>query len=863
MSEVIKNSPMMEQWFDCKKEGKDALLLFRLGDFYEAFHEDAHLISKELSITLTKRQGVPMCGIPFHASDAYIDRLITKGYKVAIAEQMGDPKESKGLVHREIVKIVSPGTLIDSALLLDKTNNFFASICQIGKTFGLAFLDLTTGECRVTDLEEKKHLLDELFRLKPKELLISKKLQKDHASLFSELAEEFSFLINVQEDSYFDYQFSHDLLLSHFQIFSLDSFGLKDKPACVQACGGLIFYLQDERHLTLSHIQKIETENLSSYLSIDHTCIKNLEILESLSGHKHTLLELLDKTKTPMGGRLIRNWLRHPLLSVEEIQKRQKAIAELMSHSSSTLKTHLEQVRDLERITMKIVSGYATPKDLGSLRSSLETLPSIQKETSSFSSPLLHEIFLGLKDLSLAQELLQKSLVDQPPFRLSDERIFKSGYNQELDELSHISENSKTWMANYQNQLRESAQIKTLKVGFTRAFGYYIEVSKGQAGKIPDFFQRRQTLVNAERFVTEELKNFEHTILTAEEKIRALENHLFQNLKETLATYANDLHSSAKAIASIDTLLSLATVATQHSYSCPVVDSTDLLYIEKGRHPIIESFGNMGQFIPNDTDLNSSDKRLFLITGPNMAGKSTYIRQVALITIMAQIGSFVPAASAHIGIVDKIFSRIGASDDLSRGQSTFMVEMTETAHILHNATERSLVILDEIGRGTSTYDGIAIAWAVAEFLLTKKTKTLFATHYWELTELEKKFPGALNYNVAVQENPEGIVFLRKIVKGGTDKSYGIHVARLAGLPQMVLQKATEILHSLEKRKSRPKKETCIEEELPLFYYQKSQQISEPWEEIKKEIQSLDVEKTTPIMALQKLFELQQKISNAL
>ena len=786
---------MMSQWYECKKQAPGAVLLFRLGDFYEAFEDDAILLAKELELVLTKRQETPMAGIPAHTCEAYIDRLVSKGYRVAVAEQMEDPKAVKGIVKREIVRMVTPGSVINSTLLSDKSNNFIACLSQINSTYGLAILDLTTADFRVMEFQESQDLIDELGRFSPKELIVSEKCWKHLANNLEELGVSSTL---VREEYHFDHQFACEGLSKHFHVHTLDGFGLKGMLAAINAAGALMTYVKDDLNLNFSHIKSIHPHHLSKYMTLDRITQRHLELVEPLHEKGKTLLKILDETATPMGGRLLREWLLHPLLSVDEIKLRQDHIEKFLNAQTMDLKKHLKEVRDLQRLIMRIETGYANPRDLAGLRFSLEPLPSI--------SQLLQKLGMqGLPDLSELTKKIAGAIVDAPPLRLSDGGIFKSGYHFELDELKTLKSDSQVWLASYQTKLREEVKIKTLKVGYTQAFGYYIEVSRGQSEKMPLSFQRRQTLINTERYISPELKEFEHKILTAEDKIAFLENKLFQELRQEIAQFAESIRQAAKWIAEIDVYLSLAEVAQEHKYTRPIVDNSDLLKIEDGRHSVIEASLERETFIPNDVSFNELE-RLLVITGPNMAGKSTYIRQVALIVLLAQMGSFVPAKQAHIGIVDKLFTRIGASDDLSRGQSTFMVEMSETANILNNATSKSLVILDEIGRGTSTYDGIAIAWSVAEYLLTtknKRAKTLFATHYFELTRLEEEIPGAVNYNVAVHESDKGIVFLRKIVKGGTDKSYGIHVAKLAGLPPAVIKKAQEMLAKLHATAAEP------------------------------------------------------------
>lgn len=861
-----KISPMMAQWHACKKSAPDAILLFRLGDFYEAFYEDAVLISCQLDLTLTKRQEIPMAGVPFHTSEAYIDKLVSKGYRVAIAEQMEDPRAVKGLVKREIVRVVTPGTVVNSTLLTDKSNNFLACIAQVGEVHALSVLDLTTADFKAMEFNDCKELIDELCRLRPKEILIAEKWKKKHEHHVEEIKVQFWPTINVKEDWHFDHSHACDILMRHFRVHNLDGFGLKGMIAAINASGTILHYVHEDLNLSIEHIKSIATEHLNHYMLLDRSTQKHLELFESLhDGQKtHTLLQCIDQTVTPMGGRLLKKWLTHPLLNVEEIKSRQGAVTAFIQswQSSLEIRIHLSEIRDLERLMMRIETGYATPRDLAGLRFSLEHVAPLSQLLTAFTEPVLAQAKYHLSDVSSIVDKIRKCLVDTPPLRLSDGGIFRSGFNPELDELKSLQNDSHAWIARYQVHLKEQTQIKTLKVGYTKAFGYYIEVSRGQSDKIPDSFQRRQTLVNAERFITPELKEFEHKMLHAEEKIAALEYELFNSLRKEAASYAMQVRKIAQAVAIIDCLLSFADIAKTNHYVCPLVDESEILHVEHGRHPVIEATMGTETFIPNDVFLDDQNQRLYLITGPNMAGKSTFIRQVALIAIMAQMGSFVPAKHAHIGMIDKVFTRIGASDDLSRGQSTFMVEMTETANILHNATNRSLVILDEIGRGTSTYDGISIAWAVAEYLLTqpkRRAKTLFATHYWELTELENSIPGAVNYNVAVHESDRGIVFLRKIVKGGTDKSYGIHVAKLAGLPHPVIGRALEMLQKLEKNAGKtcdPQIKSSKETQLSLFLSNEDAKSSV----IIAELKNIDPNHLTPMEALKKITDWKGKLN---
>lgn len=807
--EQEKLTPMMQQWHACKKHAGTAILLFRMGDFYELFHNDAVVASKELNLTLTKRQEVPMAGVPVHTCEAYIDKLIKKGFCVALAEQTQDPKETKGIVNREVVRIFSPGSLLTSSLIAEDTNNYFASVTQVGGMIGLAFLDLTTGEFRTIELQEERQLLSELYRLRPAEILTSKRFRQKYESLFQEISLSYNIMFTVLEDWKFDHQLTYNTLVEHLKVKTLDGFGLKGMVASTDACGALVAHMRDTLCQTLDHITELQTYAIGEFMVLDMMTQRNLELTDPLyeGGKKATLLGVLDQTATSMGARLLRRWIKQPLLDVAAIEARQDAIAAFFNAPEvlEDLQKSLDQVSDMERLMSRIASGYGSPRDLVALGSSLRALPQVKQLIATLRAPLIMDIERELNPLPEVTGLIAAAIVDEPPLRASDGQVIRAGYHAQLDELRTLSADSKTWIANYQAELRDTLGIKTLKVGFNRMFGYFIEVSRQQAERMPDTFQRRQTLVNGERYISPELKDYESKVLTAEDQISRIEAELFLAIRTEVATFSPQINRMGQHLAALDVLASLASVAIKNRYTRPDVDKSEVLVIKEGRHPVVESVHVKEPFISNDTFLDGNDQRMYLITGPNMAGKSTFIRQVALITIMAQMGSFVPASYAHIGIVDKVFTRIGASDDLSRGQSTFMVEMTETANILNNVTKRSLVILDEIGRGTSTYDGISIAWAVAEYLLTaenKMPKTLFATHYWELTKLEGKIPGAVNYNVAVSETPEGIIFLRKIIRGGTDKSYGIHVAKLAGLPSWVIQRSLELLSHLEENANR-------------------------------------------------------------
>lgn len=826
---------MMAQWHSCKQDANDALLLFRLGDFYESFYEDAQKISKEIGLTLTARQGVPMCGLPCHTADTYIDRLIAKGFKVAIAEQEEAP-ETKGLMKRNIARIITPATCVGSQLLSDKQPSFFASLSQVGSMYGLTLLDLTTSTLYSVEFEHIEALADELCRAQPKELLSSHSFHTQHLSLLQELSYRFPYLLHLKEESYFD------LALANRALYVTSDCPREDEKyklelreghvAAVLSSGTLLRYLQEDLKITLPPLSWTGAMDRNTFVAIDRATLRHLELIESLSDRssQHTLLHFLDHTVTSMGGRLLREWIQHPLTSLPEIFARQESISLLLAHpqANTAIRAHLAEIRDLERLIVKLSIGTKTARDLLALGRSLTHLPALKAAIHTLplkSDSLFMRYQAQLADLSSLAHNIVHSLVENPPPKLGDGELFRSGVHLELDRLRSLAKESLQWIARYQADLREESGIKTLKVGFTRAFGYYIEVSAGQKDKVPASFQRRQTLTHAERFTTDALKQFEYQVLTAEERSLALESELFDALRKEALLARDAISRTARAIACIDLLTALAHVAKKEELIRPTLDLSTTLHIERGRHPIVANILGRAHFIANDTTLSPPTSQLMLITGPNMAGKSTYLRQVALLVILAQMGSFVPAKTMHVGIVDRIFSRIGASDNLARGHSTFMVEMQETAHILKEATSRSLILLDEIGRGTSTYDGIAIAWAVAEFLLTtegKKAKTLFATHYWELTHLEKKMEGAVNYQVAIQDTESGVLFLRKIIPGSSHKSYGIHVAKLAGLPMKAVQRAEEILAQLEEsersdvRTEKTKRTKKNDLQLPLF-----------------------------------------------
>ena len=808
-------TPMMKQYLEIKKDNPDSLLFFRLGDFYEMFADDARLASRELDLTLTSRdhgkhqkpaeEQIPMCGIPYHASEAYIARLIAKGYKVAICEQMEDPATAKGLVKRDIIRVVTPGTVIDAACLDDKSSNFLCGIYLDSQAAGVAFCDITTGKAHLTAFtgkERVEHVINELGRFSPAEAILNDGAYSEKA-LTDVLTEKFRcrvenggqrrFLLNEAEKN-IRRQFGDEA-------FSRLPAGT---PAAAMALGGLLNYLYETQKTDLSHINDLDYYEEGRFMELDLTARRNLELTETLRSKekKGSLLWVLDKTKTPMGARCLRSWLERPLLSVTAICKRNSAVAALVEDTIAReeLIAAMTGLGDMERLIGRIVYGTAGGRDMASLRSAIEKLPAVAAQLEQFSTGRLAELRRALDTLDDIGGRIAAVICDEPPFSVREGGFIRDGYDQEVDRLRHILKGGKGVIAEMEAKEKERTGIRTLKIGYNKVFGYYIEVSKSFADQVPDTYIRKQTLVNGERYITQELKDLEHTILTASDRVVALEYELFTQLRQEISAAAARIQQTAAAVAEADALASFAAVAVRNGYCRPDVDESGVIEIRDGRHPVVEQVLKDSLFVPNDTFMGEKEERVAIITGPNMAGKSTYMRQVALIVLMAQMGSFVPAASARIGVVDRIFTRIGASDDLSAGQSTFMVEMTEVADILRHATKHSLLILDEIGRGTSTFDGMSIARAVLEYCADKKllgAKTLFATHYHELTELEDTLPGAVNYNIAVKTRGEDITFLRKIIRGGADRSYGIEVAKLAGLPDKVVQRAKKILKELE------------------------------------------------------------------
>lgn len=869
---MAEYSPMMQHYLDTKSKYKDCILFYRLGDFYEMFFEDAVNVSRELELTLTgkdcgQEERAPMCGIPYHAAETYISRLISKGYKVAICEQLEDPKQAKGIVKRDVIRVVTPGTVIEANLLEDKKNNYIMSIYKNGIYFGVTVCDITTGDFRTTEIKETNNfaaLLDEISKYSPAEIVVNTMLY-DCKEEIDKIKERFEvYITRLDEKEFTD---NYEALSVKYKIVDDEEKNVEDISKymlSVAATNALITYLLDTQKNNLEHINKLIVYSITKYMALDINARRNLEITEKLrdKSKKGTLLWVLDKTATSMGGRLLRRWLNNPLIDVNQINKRLDAVAELKDNIilRGDLTDALKKVYDIERLAGKISYGSANGRDLISLKSSAKQLPEIKKILSQTKSSMLAEIYSELDTLDDIYELIDKTIVDDPPISVKEGGLIKLGYDEEIDKLKTATTDGKNWIIQLEADEREKTGIKGLKVGFNKVFGYYIEVTKSNISLVPDRYIRKQTLTNGERYITEELKNLENQILGAEEKVINLEYNVFAEVREKIEAQIERVQKSAGIVAMLDGLCSLATVAEDQNYVRPEVDGSGVIDIKDGRHPVIEKILPSGSFVQNDTYLDKNNNRLSIITGPNMAGKSTYMRQVALITLMAQIGSFVPASYARIGVVDKIFTRVGASDDLSMGQSTFMVEMMEVAQILKEATGNSLVILDEIGRGTSTYDGLSIAWAVAEYISDKEkcgAKTLFATHYHELTDLENKLEGVKNYSIAVKEKGEDIIFLRKIVKGGTDESYGVHVAKLAGVPQVVTKRANEILKSIERKnvlnnKKIEKQEKGVADgQLTMYNYKLA--------EIAHELDKIDVNELTPIDALNTLVKIKEKM----
>ena len=870
---MAEYSPMMQHYLDTKNEYKDCILFYRLGDFYEMFFDDAITASRELELTLTgkecgQEERAPMCGIPFHAVDNYIAKLISKGYKVAICEQMEDPKFAKGMVKREVVRIVTPGTVIETNLLDEKKNNYIMSIYKNGIYYGISVCDLSTGDFRSTQIKETNNfsiLVDEISRYSPAEIVVNENMYNSQEEI-SKIKERFNVYITNLANEYFSEEY--DQLLLRYNILDENNEkveNLLEKLFCVTSINGLLKYLYETQKNKLDHINTIHLYNVTQYMNLDINARRNLEITEKLrdKSKKGTLLWVLDKTSTSMGGRHLRRWLNDPLVDCKKINERLEAVKELKDNVilRGEIIELLKKVYDVERLAGKISYGSANARDLISLKNSAKQLPYIKKVISETKSKYLRSLYEELDTLDDVYKVIDDAIVEEPPLGVKEGGLIKLGYDEEIDRLKKATTEGKNWIIELEAREKEETGIKGLKVGFNKVFGYYLEVTKSNLSLVPDRYIRKQTLTNGERYVTEELKKLENEILGAEERSINLEYNAFWQVREKVEAQIQRIQKTAGIIAILDTLNSFATVAEDMNYVMPIVDNSGIIDIKDGRHPVIEKMLPSGSFVENDTYLDKDENRLSIITGPNMAGKSTYMRQVALISLMAQCGSFVPASYAHLGVVDKIFTRVGASDDLSMGQSTFMVEMMEVAAILNDATPNSLVVLDEIGRGTSTYDGLSIAWAVAEYISDKEkcgAKTLFATHYHELTELEEKLDGVKNYSVAVKEKGEDIIFLRKIVPGGTDESYGVHVAKLAGVPKAVTKRANEILRNLERKsilsskKQEKENKNVTAGQLDLYNYKLA--------EIAHELDKINLNELTPIDALNKLMDIKEKMA---
>ncbi len=879
---VAELTPMMQQYMTTKKEYNDCILFYRLGDFYEMFFEDALTVTRELEITLTGKncgleERAPMCGVPHHALEVYLNRLVSKGYKVAICEQVEDPKMTKGIVKREVVRVVTPGTNLNPTALDETRNNYIMSITYIANKYGVAIGDVSTGEFMVTELEDGRKLLDEINKISPAEIICNEALGMSGTDL-DEVKNRLNIAVYSLDNWYFDDTSCTQLLCKHFHTSTIDGLGLKDYDSGLIAAGSLLQYLYETQKTDLSHISTVICYATGKYMLLDSSTRRNLELCETLreKQKRGSLLWVLDKTKTAMGARLLRKFTLQPLIDKQLIQERLQAVSELKEQAINReeIREYLIPVYDLERLISRVTYQSANPRDLISLKSSLQMLPHIKCILSDMNSPLLQDLYEAFDTLEDLYQLIEQSIEEEPPLAMKEGGIIKSGYHKDVDTLRSAKSEGKDWLAALEEEEREKTGIKNLRIKYNKVFGYYLEVTNSYQNLVPDYYTRKQTLANAERYIIPKLKELEDTILGAEDKLYALEYELFCKIRNKIGAEVIRVQNAAKIIAHIDTFASLALVAEQNNFVCPTINEKGIVDIKEGRHPVVEKMIPNDMFIANDTYLDDKQKRVSIITGPNMAGKSTYMRQTALIVLMAQIGSFVPAKKANIGVVDRIFTRVGASDDLASGQSTFMVEMTEVANILRNATNKSLLILDEIGRGTSTFDGLSIAWAVVEHISNTKllgAKTLFATHYHELTELEGKIPGVNNYCIAVKENGDDIVFLRKIVKGGADHSYGIQVAKLAGVPDSVISRAkdivielgdADIIHNLrdvqEKEPQKPKKKKRLDE-VDLAQFSLFDTVKD--DDVISEIKEIDISRLTPIDALNTLHKLQNKLNN--
>ena len=876
-------TPMMQQYMETKSQYPDCILFYRLGDFYEMFFDDALTASKELEITLTGKncgmeERAPMCGVPYHAVDGYLTKLVSKGYKVAICEQVEDPKQAKGIVKREVVRIVTPGTILDAAAIDESKNNYIMCIVYIADRYGLSVADVTTGDYFVTELPDGQKLKDEIFKFMPSEIICNESFYMSGMDL-EDMKNRLGITIYSLESWYFDDEICKSKLMEHFKVSSLQGLGLSDYDCGVISAGALLQYLLETQKNDLSHMTHITPYTTGKYMMLDSSTRRNLELCETLreKQKRGSLLWVLDKTKTAMGARTLRKYIEQPLIERTEIERRLDAVTELKEEAISReeIREYLSPVYDLERLITRITYGSANPRDLTAFSTSLEMLPAIHYILEDMKSDLLCEICKEMDTLEDLCSLVKSAIAQEPPIAMKEGNIIRDGYSEEVDTLRRAKSDGKTWLAKLEEQEREKTGIKNLKIKYNKVFGYYLEVTNSYKELVPEYYTRKQTLANSERYITPELKELEDTILGAEDKLYALEYELYCTVRDTIAGEVIRIQKTAKAVAALDVFTSLALVAERNNYIRPTINVQGKIDIKDGRHPVVEQMIPNGSFICNDTVLDDKKQRISIITGPNMAGKSTYMRQVALIVLMAQLGSYVPASKANIGLVDRIFTRVGASDDLA-SQSTFMVEMTEVANILRNATSKSLLVLDEIGRGTSTFDGLSIAWAVVEYISDAKllgAKTLFATHYHELTELEGKINNVNNYCIAVKEKGDDIVFLRKIVKGGADKSYGIQVAKLAGVPDIVINRAKEIVEELAdeditsrvseiaSREAEAKKKTKSKkyDEVDIAQFSLFDTVKD--DDVLEELKAIDVGNLTPIDALNTIYRLQNKLKN--
>ena len=875
----------MQKYIDTKEEYPGCILFYRLGDFYEMFFEDAVTVSRELELTLTGKscgleERAPMCGVPYHAVDGYLNRLVAKGYKVAICEQTEDPKQAKGLVRREVVRVVTPGTILDSQMMDESRNNYIMCIVYLADRYGVSVADVSTGDYFVTELPDGGKLKDEIFKFTPSEIICNESFYMSGMDL-EDLKDRLKIALYALDAWYFDDALCRKKLLEHFQVKTLDGLGLGDLDCGMISAGALLQYLLETQKNNLAHMTHITRYTTGKYMMLDSSTRRNLELCETLreKQKRGSLLWVLDKTRTAMGARTLRKYVEQPLIEQEEIERRLDAVAELKDAAicREEIREYLSPVYDLERLITKITYGTANPRDLTAFSGSLEMLPHVRYILEEMHSDLLCEVRENLDTLEDLCSLVKSAIAEEPPLAMKEGNIIRDGYNEEVDTLRRAKSEGKGWLAKLEEEEREKTGIKNLKIKYNKVFGYYLEVTNSYKNMVPDYFMRKQTLANAERYITPELKELEDTILGAEDKLYALEYELYCAVRDTIAGEVERIQRTAKAVAELDVFSTLALVAERNHYVRPQINGKGVIDIKDGRHPVVEQMIPDGSFICNDTFLNDKKERISIITGPNMAGKSTYMRQTALIVLMAQIGSFVPAEKADIGLVDRIFTRVGASDDLASGQSTFMVEMTEVANILRNATAKSLLILDEIGRGTSTFDGLSIAWAVVEYVSDSKllgAKTLFATHYHELTELEGKIEHVNNYCIAVKEKGDDIVFLRKIVKGGADKSYGIQVAKLAGVPDLVINRAKEIVEELAEgditgrvseiaakcpQKPLKKAKSRKYDEVDLAQFSLFDTVQD--DDVLEELKNIDVGNLTPIDALNTIYRLQNKLKN--